>query len=247
MPAHAIVVLTFSNKAAAELRERVGPRAPGVLCTTFHSFCTWLLRRGGELVGVPRDLKVADARTQSAVLREILRENDLGAAALPRVTDGGAGEARPGENGAESADEHDGERPAAGSGADAVQSALEAVLRFKREAAAAAAAAAAASAGGGDAPPMRTHVAGDGGDERLQLLVEQYSAALRRRKCVDFDDLLLKGAELLRHPEGGTPRLLAPGPAPAPSLRRSPHRSPRGSLRLPLLRHPQGGARADVA
>jgi DNA helicase-2/ATP-dependent DNA helicase PcrA len=76
-----ILGLTFTNKAAAEMRERVsahmiaGTKPP--FLGTFHSFCARLLRIHGEAIGVSRDFAILDDQDQIAVIKKVLRELEL--------------------------------------------------------------------------------------------------------------------------------------------------------------------------
>ena len=73
VPAWQIVVLTFSNKAAAELTHRLGERAKeGVKVGTFHSFCASLLASAGCRG------RLAEAKQQSAIVKELLRSSPEG-------------------------------------------------------------------------------------------------------------------------------------------------------------------------
>jgi len=76
-----ICALTFTNKAAGEMRERVdalvpGDGARGVRVGTFHATCARILRRFHERVGVRRDFTIYDDTDQQALVTRILR--DLG-------------------------------------------------------------------------------------------------------------------------------------------------------------------------
>ena len=76
---HEILAVTFTNKAAEELRERVRSLLPGglgslPLTCTFHSLCARLLRREGTALGLPRDFSIYDADDQQRLVKAILRE-----------------------------------------------------------------------------------------------------------------------------------------------------------------------------
>jgi DNA helicase-2/ATP-dependent DNA helicase PcrA len=72
-----ILALTFTNRAAAEMRGRVEAivgRRRGLWMGTFHSFCAWLLRREASRLGHPADYTIYDADDGRRVLRSIIRE-----------------------------------------------------------------------------------------------------------------------------------------------------------------------------
>jgi DNA helicase-2/ATP-dependent DNA helicase PcrA len=76
-----ILAVTFTNRAAGELRERiislVGEPGREVQAGTFHSLCARVLRRHGEAIGVSRRFVVYDTDDQQALMKQILREEDL--------------------------------------------------------------------------------------------------------------------------------------------------------------------------
>jgi ATP-dependent DNA helicase UvrD/PcrA len=80
-PAYAILAVTFTNKAAGELKSRlaqlVGEAAHGLWVGTFHSIGVRILRRDGSSVGVGPNFVIYDETDQRALVREILRDLNL--------------------------------------------------------------------------------------------------------------------------------------------------------------------------
>ncbi len=77
----AILAVTFTNKAAREMRERVqyliGPMARGMWITTFHSACLRILRAHAAVLGYPADFVVFDGGDQHSTLKEICKGMNL--------------------------------------------------------------------------------------------------------------------------------------------------------------------------
>jgi DNA helicase II / ATP-dependent DNA helicase PcrA len=82
-----ILAITFTNKAAKEMKERitalVGERADEVWVSTFHAMCAKILRRDIEKIGYKRSFTIYDDDDQSSVLKETLRHLDLDDKLLP--------------------------------------------------------------------------------------------------------------------------------------------------------------------
>ena len=73
-----VLAVTFTNKAARELRSRVtshlGERAGSLLLGTFHSVCARILRIDGGASGIDRAFAIFDDADQMALMRQILEE-----------------------------------------------------------------------------------------------------------------------------------------------------------------------------
>lgn len=73
-----ILAVTFTNKAAREMRERaarlIGEDAEAVHMGTFHAMCARWLRIDGEAVGVPREFAIYDDSDQLGVVKRVLEE-----------------------------------------------------------------------------------------------------------------------------------------------------------------------------
>ena len=76
VPGAAILAVTFTNKAAEQMRERLrtllegtgaNPHEPWI--STFHSFCVRLLRREASRLGLPRNFAIYDEDDQLAALK----------------------------------------------------------------------------------------------------------------------------------------------------------------------------------
>ncbi|MCG6927954.1 MAG: UvrD-helicase domain-containing protein [Acidobacteria bacterium] len=73
-----ILAVTFTNKAAAEMRERVaqlaGDRSREITVGTFHAFCVRLLREHGTVLGLSRRFTITDASDQLSAVKSVMRE-----------------------------------------------------------------------------------------------------------------------------------------------------------------------------
>ena len=72
-----ILCVTFTNKAATEMKERiekkVGKLNHAQICT-FHSFCLKLLREGIDYLGYPKDFVILDSNDQKSILKDLYKE-----------------------------------------------------------------------------------------------------------------------------------------------------------------------------
>ncbi len=78
VPPHRVLAVTFTNKAARELRARVtshlGDRSSSLMLGTFHSVCARILRIDGGAAGIDRAFAIFDDADQMALMRQILEE-----------------------------------------------------------------------------------------------------------------------------------------------------------------------------
>ncbi|MGI2729492.1 DNA helicase PcrA [Bacillus cytotoxicus] len=76
-----ILAITFTNKAAREMRERidtlVGPEAEDIWISTFHSMCVRILRRDIDRIGINRNFTILDASDQLTVVKKIMKERNI--------------------------------------------------------------------------------------------------------------------------------------------------------------------------
>ena len=101
-----ILAITFTNKAAGELKERLGrmlgEKADDIWACTFHSACVRMLRRDAEKLGFPSNFTIYDTADSQSLAKKIIKEMGLDEKSFPfksvlaeisRAKDGGIGAA----------------------------------------------------------------------------------------------------------------------------------------------------------
>ncbi|BAK99317.1 ATP-dependent DNA helicase PcrA [Oscillibacter valericigenes Sjm18-20] len=82
-----IIAITFTNKAAGELKDRLaarlGPVANDIWASTFHSACVRILRRDIERIGFQKDFTIYDTDDSKRVLKDIVKELNYDEKAFP--------------------------------------------------------------------------------------------------------------------------------------------------------------------
>ncbi|NJJ39532.1 DNA helicase PcrA [Paenibacillus apii] len=80
-PPWAILAITFTNKAAREMQERVsklvGPEGRDIWVSTFHSMCVRILRKDIERIGFTSNFSILDSTDQLSVIRSCMKELNI--------------------------------------------------------------------------------------------------------------------------------------------------------------------------
>ena len=72
---HEILMITFTNKAAAEMRHRINISIGFV--GTFHSLCVKILRIDGNAINIPHDFIIYDTNDQQDIIKDIIKKSNL--------------------------------------------------------------------------------------------------------------------------------------------------------------------------
>ncbi|WP_407701345.1 DNA helicase PcrA [Virgibacillus senegalensis] len=76
-----ILAITFTNKAAREMKERVyqlvGPEGANIWVSTFHSMCVRILRRDIDRIGINSNFSILDSSDQLSVIKQILKDLNI--------------------------------------------------------------------------------------------------------------------------------------------------------------------------
>ena len=85
-----IIAITFTNKAAGELKERLermlGPEGNDVWASTFHSACVRILRRDIDKLGFSNQFTIYDTDDSLRVIKDIVKEQNLDDKSFPPRT-----------------------------------------------------------------------------------------------------------------------------------------------------------------
>lgn len=144
-----ICAITFTNKAAEEMRERLisSGVASGVRASTFHSLCVWILRVYSEQAKISKNFSIYDTADQKRCIKEAVKAANVDATNFTPAK------------------------------------MLDAIGKFKNDL---------------EAPEAVTERADDFYTQAVARVYTQYQKLLAKNQAVDFDDLLVKTAFLLR-------------------------------------------------
>jgi DNA helicase-2/ATP-dependent DNA helicase PcrA len=88
-PADGVLAVTFTNKAAEEMRTRVesllGASCRSMWISTFHALCARLLRREAPAIGLSRDFTIYDSADQQSVIKQLMKDYGFDETHQPRA------------------------------------------------------------------------------------------------------------------------------------------------------------------
>ena len=144
-----ICAITFTNKAAEEMRERLlsSGVGSGVRASTFHSLCVWILRVYAEQANISKNFSIYDTTDQKRCVKDAVRAANVDATNFTPAK------------------------------------MLEAIGRYKNDL---------------ESPEAVAERADDFYTQSAAKVYTQYQKLLAKNQAVDFDDLLVKTAFLLR-------------------------------------------------
>ena len=90
IPGYEIIAITFTNKAAGEMKERLErmniPGAENVWASTFHSACARILRRDIENIGYDSSFNIYDTADTASLMKRILKDMEVEERIIPHKT-----------------------------------------------------------------------------------------------------------------------------------------------------------------
>jgi len=217
VPPHRILVLTFSNKASAELVSRINLGGSGVRVTakTFHAYCRQLLCERGSQVGVRPDFSLLKQAEQQKLLCDVLQRDAAGGDGGDgdgggEVDGPGGGRKRPlasVEDDEEDEEEGGEERSTSGVGQHrrllaAILACKTAVLDEGQRLPGPFSTAAVTTVPGASTWRRFAEAHHMSPDERTRVerLTRRYTERQAERNCLDFEDLLIRAVQLLEQP-----------------------------------------------